>query len=186
MHKPRPIHMGMIRLDHHVSGGIQINQGRGAGVRLGQPDHGRDIINNAGEEDGEGAICLEEGGAATIVVGEESRFGVERREGLDEGNEMVANQPLDVFGVGESRGAALREGLVEELRGVLRRLGGTRRKSWRRRHRILRGGIGATRLGREGDERACCFGFFSFDTKHRLIGCERGRDTFMDLVYFDI
>lgn len=66
---------------------------------------------------------------------------MERRESLNEGNEMVANQPLDVFGVGERGGAALRQGLVEELCSVLRRLGGARRKSRRRRHRILRGGL---------------------------------------------
>jgi hypothetical protein len=73
-------------------------------------------------------------------VGEERRFGVERREGLDEGNEVVANQPLDVFGVRERGGTALRERLVEELRGVLRPLGRTRRKSRWWRHRTLRGG----------------------------------------------
>jgi hypothetical protein len=141
VHEPRPIHVGMIRFDHHVSRRIQIDKGRGTGVRLWEPDHGRDIIDDAGEDDGEGAISLEEGGAAAVVVGEKRRFGVERREGLDEGNEMVANQPLDIFGVGERGGAALRQGLVEELRGVLRRLGGGRWMSRRRRHRILRGGV---------------------------------------------
>jgi hypothetical protein len=140
VHESRPIHVGMIWLDHHVSGRIEIDQRRRAGIWLGEPDHGRDIIEDAREEDGKGTVGLEERGATTVVVSKKRGFGVERREGLDEGNEVVANQPLDVFGVGESGGAALRERLVEELSGVLRRLGRTRRKSRRRRHLILRGG----------------------------------------------
>lgn len=71
MHEPRPIHVGMIRFDHHVSGRIQIDEGRRAGVRLWEPDHAGDIIHDAGEDDGKGTISLEEGGAAAIVVCEE-------------------------------------------------------------------------------------------------------------------
>jgi hypothetical protein len=47
VHKSRTIHVGMIRLDHHVSGWIEIDKRRGSGVWLGKPDHSGDIIDDA-------------------------------------------------------------------------------------------------------------------------------------------
>lgn len=84
--------------------------------------------------DGDGAIGLEQVGGAAVVVGEEGGLGVEGGEGVGEGHQVVADEPLDVLGVGQRRGATLGERRVEELVRVLR--AGRRRRRGRRSHRI--------------------------------------------------
>lgn len=101
--------MGVRALDDHVARGVDVDDGRLAGVGLHEPDDDGDVVGDALKRHGDGALGLEEVDGTTVVVGERRRFGVEGGVGGGERDEVVADVPFGVFGVREGRGAALRE-----------------------------------------------------------------------------
>jgi hypothetical protein len=124
----------VVGLDEHVAGRGEEDERRGARVGLGEPEDDGEVVNGARVGDGDGAVGLEQVRGAAVVVGEEGRPGVEGGEGVGEGDEVVADQPLDVLRVGERRWAPLGQRRVEELVRVLH--AGSRRRRRRRNHRI--------------------------------------------------
>jgi hypothetical protein len=110
----------VVGLDEHVAGRGEEDEGRGARVGVGEPEDGGEVVDGAGVGDGDGAVGLEQVRGAAVVVGEEGGPGAEGGEGVGEGDEVVADEPLDVLGVGQRRGAPLGERRVEELVRVLR------------------------------------------------------------------
>lgn len=123
------VNEGVGALDDHVAGGVDVDQRGVLGVRLHEPEDDGDVVGDALEDHGEGAVGLEEGDGAAVVVGVDGGFGLEAGVGLGDGDEVLADQPLDVFWVGQ---AALGEDAGEELLGVLR---GRRSALGRRRRR---------------------------------------------------
>lgn len=93
--------------DDHVTSGVDVDQGRVFGVRLHKPEDDGDVVGDALVEHGEGAVGLEEGDGAAVVVGVGGGLGLEAGIGIGEGDEVLADEPLDVFRVREE--AALRE-----------------------------------------------------------------------------
>lgn len=110
---------GVGALDDHVARGVDVDEGGAAGVGLEEPDHDGDVVGGGVEEDRDGAVGLEEGGGAAVGVGVERGLGGEAGVGLGQGHEVLADQPLGVFGVGEGGWAALGEEVAEELLDVL-------------------------------------------------------------------
>lgn len=87
----------MRALDDHVARGIDVDTGRVAGVGFHEPDDDGDVVGDALEGHGDGAVGLEEVDGAAVVVGESGGFGFERREGGCEGNEVLADEPFGVL-----------------------------------------------------------------------------------------
>lgn len=113
---------------------------RGSGVGLEKPDGRWQVVDSALVSDGDGALGLEKERGAAIVVNEVGNLRMKRREGVNKGDEVLADQPLGVLGVRKSGGAALGERGGEELLRVLRPLGrwhGWRRGRWRCHHRRI-------------------------------------------------
>lgn len=111
--------MGVGALDDHVARGVDVDAGRVAGVGLHEPDDDGDVVGEALEGHGDGAFGLEEVDGTAVVVGERGRFGLERGVGGGESDEVLADEPLGVLGVGERRGSALGEDGAQELLGLL-------------------------------------------------------------------
>ena len=66
-------------LDDHVARGIDVDAGRVARVGLHEPDDDGDVVGDALERHGDGAVGLEEVDGTAVVVGERRRLGT--REG---------------------------------------------------------------------------------------------------------
>lgn len=95
--------------DDHISGGVEENERWVTRVGIDEPDNEGDIVSNTLVGHGDGALSLKEINRAAIVVGEDGGFGFERGVGGDESDEVLADEPLGVFVVRESRRAALGE-----------------------------------------------------------------------------
>lgn len=67
--------MGVGALDNHVARGVHVDARRVARVRFHKPDDDGDIVSDALERHGDGAVGLEEVDGSAVVVGERSRFG---------------------------------------------------------------------------------------------------------------
>lgn len=113
------VDVGVVGFDEHVGGGIEEDGGRGEGVAVDEPDGCRDVVDDVGEDDGDGAVGLEEIDGAAVVVCEGGGLGVERREGFEEEEEVLPDEEFCFFGVGEGGRAALREGGAQELKDVM-------------------------------------------------------------------
>lgn len=112
----RRVNVRVGAFDDHVARGIDVDAGRVAGVGLHEPDDDGDVVGDALERHGDGAVGLEEVDGTTVVVRKGCRFGLERREGGGERHQVLADEPLGVLGVRDGGGATLRENGVEELR----------------------------------------------------------------------
>lgn len=112
----RRVNVSVGALDDHVARGIHVDAGRVAGVGLHEPDDHGDVVSDALERHGDGAVGLEEVDGAAVVVREGGRFGLERREGGGERHQVLADEPLGILGVRDGGGSALGEDGVEELR----------------------------------------------------------------------
>lgn len=117
-------------LDDHVARGVDVDAGRVAGVGLHEPDDDGDVVGDALEGHGDGAVGLEEVDGAAVVVGEGGGLGLEGGEGGGEGDQVLADQPFGVLRVREGGGTALGEDGAQELLGPL----GIGRRGVRRRH----------------------------------------------------
>lgn len=107
--------MRMGALDDHIPSWVHINTRRVPRIRLHEPNNDRNVVGNALEGHGDGAIGLKKVNGAAIVVRESCSTRDQRREGGGERDQVLADQPLGVFGVGEGGGAALGEDGAEEL-----------------------------------------------------------------------
>lgn len=96
-------------LDDHVARGVDVDARRVARVGLHEPKDNGDVVSDALKGHGDGAIGLEEVDGAAVVVGEGGGFGLQRRVGAGEGDQMLADQPLGVLRVREGRGPTLGE-----------------------------------------------------------------------------
>lgn len=103
------VDVGVGALDDHVARGIHVDAGRVAGVGLHKPDDDGDVVGEALEGHGNGAVCLEEVDGTAVVVGERRRFGLERGVVGGESDEVLADEPLGVLGIRERGGATLGE-----------------------------------------------------------------------------
>lgn len=124
----------MRTLDDHIASRVDEDQGRVARVGLHEPYDDGDVIGHALKEHRDSAVGLKEIDGPAVVVGEDSGLGLERRVCLDEGEEVLAYQPLEVLRVGQSLRASLGEDAVQKLLGVL---GAGRGGDRRRNHRDL-------------------------------------------------
>lgn len=95
-----------------------------AGIRLHEPDLDRDVVGDVLEDHRNSSIGLEEIDGAAIVVGEGGGLDLQRLVGLRKTEEVLPDEPLDVFDVRQGAG---REDVVEELLVVLSIPGGERR-----------------------------------------------------------
>ena len=109
----------MRALDDHVARGIHVDNGRLTRVRFHEPDNDRDVVSDALERHGDGAVGLEEVNGSAIVVSESGGFGFKGGIVGGEGKEMLADEPFGVFGVREGGRAALGEDSGEELLDLL-------------------------------------------------------------------
>lgn len=89
----------MRTLDDHVARGIDKHERRVVRIRLHEPDDHRDVVGDGVEGHRDCAVGLEEVDGAAVVVGEYGGFGLQRRVGLGELEEMLPDVPLDSFGV---------------------------------------------------------------------------------------
>ena len=96
-------------LDDHVPRGIDIDARRVARVGLHEPNNNGDVVSDALKRHRDGALGLEDVDGTAIVVCEGGGFGLERRVGGGEGDQMLADQPLGVLRVREGGGAPLGE-----------------------------------------------------------------------------
>lgn len=108
-------------LDDHIAGGIDENQRRVARVSLHEPDNDGDVVGDALKRHRNGAVGLEEVDGAAVVVGEYGGFGLQRRVGFGEVQQVLAYVPLHVLRVRQRRRTPLRENAVQKLLGVLLR-----------------------------------------------------------------
>lgn len=144
------VDVGVGALDDHVASGVDVDARGMARVGLHEPDDDGDVVGDALEGHGDGAVCLEEVDGAAIVVGEGGRLGLEGRVGGGEGEKVLADQPLGVLRVGQRRGAPLREDGAKELLCHLR----VRRRRPRMYHGVERAPIESIGLQRKrGGER---------------------------------
>lgn len=70
-------------------------------VSLHEPDHDGDIVGDVLKHHRNCAFGLEEVDGASVVVGEDCGFGLERGIGFGERDEMLTDEPFDIFGVGK-------------------------------------------------------------------------------------
>ena len=96
-----------------------VEREREGGRGLHEPYDDGDVVGDAVEGDGDSAVGLEEVDGAAVVVGEGGGLGLEGGEGGGEGDEVLADKPFGVLGVGEGGGAALGEDGAQELLGQL-------------------------------------------------------------------
>lgn len=75
--------MGVGSFDDHVARGVHVDARRLAGVRLHEPDDDGDVVSDALERHGDGAVGLEEVDGSAVVVGEGRGFRVQRGESGD-------------------------------------------------------------------------------------------------------
>ncbi|PON78154.1 hypothetical protein PanWU01x14_021360 [Parasponia andersonii] len=111
--------MRMRALDDHVARGVDVDARRVARVGLHEPNDNGDVVGDALERHGDSAVGLEEVNGAAVVVGEGGGFGLERRVGGGEGDQVLADQPFGVLRVREGGGAPLGEDGAQELLGQL-------------------------------------------------------------------
>ena len=107
--------MRMRTLDDHIPSWVHVNTRGVSRIRLHEPNNNRNVVGNALEGHGNGSIGLKKVDGAAIVVRESCSTRDQGREGSGEGDQVLADQPLGVFRVGEGGGAALREDGAEEL-----------------------------------------------------------------------
>lgn len=88
-------------LDNHVARRIHKYARRVTRVQLHKPDNNWDVVGNAAIRHRNCAVGLEEVDGAAVVVRESGGFGLKRRVGIGERNEVLADQPLDIFRVWE-------------------------------------------------------------------------------------
>lgn len=109
----------MRTLDDHVASRVDIDERRVARIGLHEPESDGDVVGDAMEEHGDGAVGLEEVDGAAIVVGVGGGFGLEAGVGFGERDQVLADQPFYIFGVGERRWTTLGEDAAQELLDVL-------------------------------------------------------------------
>ena len=97
----RRIDMRVRALDDHIPSGVHVDARGMAGVGLHEPDDNGDVVRDVKVEHGDGAVGLEEVNGVAVVMGVGGGLGLEAGEGFGEGEEVLADQPFDVFGVGE-------------------------------------------------------------------------------------
>lgn len=95
--------------DDHVTGGIDVDTGRMARVRVDEPDNDRNVVGVVLIDHRNCAVGLEKVNGTAVVVGESGGLGLERRKSLDEREKVLADEPFDVFGVRKRRWTSLRE-----------------------------------------------------------------------------
>lgn len=83
--------MRMGAFDNHIASGINVNAGRVARIGLHQPDDDRNVVGDALEGHGNGAVCLEEVDRPAVVVCESSGFRLEAGEGVGERDEVLTD-----------------------------------------------------------------------------------------------
>ena len=89
-------------LDDHIASWVDIDEGRMARVRLHEPEDDGDVVCDALEEHGDGAVSLEEVDGAAVVVGVGGCLGLEAGVSVAQRHQVLADQPLDVLRVGQS------------------------------------------------------------------------------------
>ena len=112
--------MRMGALDDHIPSWVHVNARGVPRIRLHEPNNNRNVVGNTLEGHGNGAVGLQKVDGSAIVMRESCSTRDQRREGGGEGDQVLADQPLGVFGVGERGRAALREDGAEELLDYLR------------------------------------------------------------------
>lgn len=125
--------MRMGALDDHIPSWVHVNTRRVARVRLHEPNDDGNVIGDALEGHGDGAVGLQKVDGAAIVVGESCSTRNQGGVGGREGDQVLADQPLGFFGVGEGGGAALGQDGAQELLDYL----WIRRRRIRRRHHSI-------------------------------------------------
>lgn len=113
------VYVGMVPLDDHVASRGEEDGGWGAGVRLEKPDDGRDVVDDAAIDDGNGALDLEKLRRSAVVVGEGGGLRRQGGEGLRQRDQVLPDQPLHILRIGQRVGPPLRQRAAQELRPVL-------------------------------------------------------------------
>lgn len=93
------INKRVLGFDDHITRGVNEDERRVTRVSLHQPDDDGDIVGDVLIQHRDCAVRLEEVDGASVVVGEDCGFGLERGIGLGEREEMLTDEPFDVFGV---------------------------------------------------------------------------------------
>lgn len=70
-----------------------------ARIRFHEPDNNGNVVSNLMVNHRNSTVGLEKIDGATIVVSEGGSFGLKRRESIRERDEVLANQPFNVFAV---------------------------------------------------------------------------------------
>lgn len=83
--------MRMGSFDDHVARGIDIDGGGVTRVRFHEPDNDGDVVSDALERHGDGALGLEEVNGSAVVMGKSGGLGFEGRVVGDEGNELLTD-----------------------------------------------------------------------------------------------
>ena len=105
----RGINVRVGALDDHVARGVNVDAGRVARVRFHEPDENGDVVSDALKRHRDCAVGLEEIDGAAIVVCEGGGFRLKGGVRGGDGDEVLPDQPLCVFGVRQGGGATLRE-----------------------------------------------------------------------------
>lgn len=100
--------MSVGALDDHVLGGGDEDAGAGFRVSFEEPDGNGDVVGNAMEDHGDGALGLQQMDGGAVVMHEGGRPGAQAREVVRQVEQVLPDEQLHVLVVGERVGAALR------------------------------------------------------------------------------
>lgn len=95
------VDMRVRALDDHVASGVDVDARGVARIGLHEPDDNGDVVGDIKVEHGDGAVRLKEVDGAAIVVGVGGGLGLEAGVVFGEGEEVLADEPFDVFSVWE-------------------------------------------------------------------------------------